>query len=261
MNPLGDFRGENETREYFLNEYLPLHLSSCQDSLAERRAHLAAIRRQFSLPKRPRLLDVGCALGFMLQEAKAAGWEAVGVESSEFAAKYATEHTGCPVYAGTLEKAAFPSESFDVISLMDVIEHIPNPSDLIREIYRILSPDGIIFVVTPNFGSLFVQLYGRTAYGVWPDQHVVYYQPSTLTRLLRDNGFSRVITGSKDFYAQNLSRFFPRKGTNAAPRMKAAFGRTSPLRRVRQAVNRILMYVPVGDKLIAFAQKNTRLGA
>src|SRR6266404_3696291 len=137
VNPLGDFRGENETEEYFLNEYLPLHLANRENSLAERRAHIAAIKRYFRLPEHPRHLDVGCALGSMLQEAKAAGWNPVGVETSEFAARYAGENTGCPVHAGTLERAAFPSESFDVVTLMDVIEHVPEPLQLTREIYRI----------------------------------------------------------------------------------------------------------------------------
>jgi 2-polyprenyl-3-methyl-5-hydroxy-6-metoxy-1,4-benzoquinol methylase len=160
VNPLGEFRGENETEEYFLNDYLPLQLTNRENSLAERRAHIAAINRYFRLPGHPRHLDVGCALGSMLQEAKAAGWDPMGIETSEFAAKYAAEHTGCPVYAGTLQKAAFPSGSFDVVTLMDVIEHVPEPFELIGEIYRVLRPGGVVFIVTPNFASFFVWLYG-----------------------------------------------------------------------------------------------------
>jgi 2-polyprenyl-3-methyl-5-hydroxy-6-metoxy-1,4-benzoquinol methylase len=206
VNPLGEFRGENETEEYFLNEYLPLHLANRENSLAERRTHISAIKRCFRLPDRPRHLDVGCALGSMLQESKMAGWDPIGVETSEFAAKYAAEHTRCPVYAGTLQKAAFSCESFDVVTLMDVIEHVPEPSELMNEIYRVLRPGGVVFIVTPNFASFFVWLYGPKAYAIWPDQHVIYFQPSTMTKFLRRVGFARTITGSKDFYGENLRR-------------------------------------------------------
>jgi 2-polyprenyl-3-methyl-5-hydroxy-6-metoxy-1,4-benzoquinol methylase len=259
VNPLGEFRGENETKEYFLNDYLPLHEANRENSLAERRAHIAAILRHFVLPVHPRLLDVGCAMGAMLEEAKAAGWDPVGVETSKFAANYAAEHTGCPVYAGTLEKAAFSSESFDVVTLMDVIEHVPQPSGLVEEIYRVLRPGGVVFIVTPNFASFFVWLYGSKAYGVWPDQHVVYFRPSTMAQLLRKAGFATVIAGSRDFYGDNLRRLLGRKGARAEAGIKAAFGATTRLGQVRQIANRVLMHVPLGDKLIAFAQKEAKV--
>jgi SAM-dependent methyltransferase len=255
VNPLGSYRGESETNDYFLNDYLPLHLANRDSSLAERRAYLAAIARRFHMPPRPRLLDVGCALGFMLQEAAAAGWEASGVETSEFAAHYAAEHSGCVVSVGTLENAALACESFDVVTLMDVVEHVADPHKLISEIYRILRPGGVLLIVTPNFGSLFVQLYGLRAYGVWPDQHVVYFQPSTITRLLKNVGFKRINTGSKDFYAENLRRLLRRDCGAGWPNIKARFSPQSSLGKMRALVNHFLMLVPVGDKLIAYAQK------
>jgi SAM-dependent methyltransferase len=255
VSPLQEFRGENETQEYFLNDYLPLYLANRENSVAERRSHIAAILERFQLPAHPQHLDVGCAMGSMLKEAKAAGWESMGVETSEFAAKYAAEHAGCAVYPGTLEKAAYPSDSFDVVTLMDVIEHVPYPMDLMNEIHRVLRPGGVLFVVTPNFSSFFVRLYGRTAYGVWPEQHVVYFQPPTIERLLRDVGFARIITGSKDFYGDNLQRLLHRGKLNASLEMKAAFSPKSRLGQVRRIANRVLMHVPLGDKLIAFAQK------
>jgi 2-polyprenyl-3-methyl-5-hydroxy-6-metoxy-1,4-benzoquinol methylase len=261
VNPLGEFAGENETQEYFLNKYLPLYLADRESSLAERRAHIKAISGYFQLPDHPRHLDVGCAMGSMLEEAKAAGWDPVGVETSEFAARYAAGQTGCPVYAGTLQKAAFPPESFDVVTLMDVIEHVPFPSDLVNEIHRVLRPNGVVFIVTPNFASLFVRLYGRTAYGVWPEQHVVYFQPSTIARLLRDVGFAKVITGTKDFYGDNLRRLLGRKKASASLEIKAAFGATTRLGNLRRLANRVLMHIPIGDKLVAFGQKAAPSGA
>jgi 2-polyprenyl-3-methyl-5-hydroxy-6-metoxy-1,4-benzoquinol methylase len=254
VNPIQEFRGENETQDYFLNEYLPLHLANRENSLAERRTHISTIRKYFRLPDNARHLDIGCALGLMLQEAKAAGWQSIGVETSEFAARYAAEHTGCQVYASTLQKAALPAQSFDVITLTDVIEHVAEPRQLMEEIYRVLRPDGVVFIVTPNFASFFVHLYGAEAYGVWPEQHIVYFQPKTISQLMRKAGFRRVVTGSKDFYSDNLRRLLRRK-TEDSTGIKAAFGIQSRLGVVRKLVNRIFMHVPIGDKLIAIAQK------
>jgi SAM-dependent methyltransferase len=256
VSPLGSFHGENESEEYFLNDYLPLHEANWENSLAERRAHLAMIQRYCSLPPIPKLLDVGCALGFMLQEAKAAGWKPIGVEASSFAAGYAEEHTGCPVYPGTLQQAQFESDSFDVVTLTDVIEHLANPLELANEIFRILRPGGVLFLTTPNFGSLFVKLYGANAYGIGPEDHASYFQPGTIRRLLSQSGFTRrIVTGSKDFYANNLNRLMRRNGTGAQNTIKSAFGGHTPLGTLRQFVNRVFMHVPIGDKLVALAQK------
>jgi SAM-dependent methyltransferase len=191
----------------------------------------------------------------MLQEAKAAGWIPTGVETSEFAAKYAAQQSGSMVYAGTLQQNRLQAETFDVVTLMDVIEHVPEPQDLVAEIYRVLRPGGVLYIVTPNFGSFFVWLYGAEAFGVWPDHHVVYFEPSTLRRLLKKVGFQSVRVGSKDFYADNLKRFLRRNGNEKSVDLKSVFGRQGSLGRVRDSVNRILMHIPVGDKLIAFAQK------
>src|SRR5262249_48215590 len=155
--------------------YLPVMLAHLEASMGERKWHLEYISRNFRLPAVPKLLDVGCALGFMLDEATQAGWDAQGVESSQFAGQYARERTGCNGFAGTLQDAKFPDGSFDVLTLMDVIEHVPEPAQLLGEVFRVLRPGGVIYIVTPNFNSLFVRLYGLGAYGIWPDQHIMYF--------------------------------------------------------------------------------------
>jgi SAM-dependent methyltransferase len=154
-----------------------------------------------------------------------------------------------------LQQAQFESDSFDVITLMDVIEHLANPLELASEIFRILRPGGVLFLTTPNFGSLFVKLYGAHAYGIGPDDHASYFQPGTIRRLLSHSGFTRIVTGSKDFYAHNLNRLMRRNGTGAPNTIKSAFSDHTPFGALRQFVNRIFMHVPIGDKLLAIAQK------
>lgn len=255
VTPLSPPDEPRESEEYFLNEYLPLHQSNLEASCAERRAHLEMIRHFAKLPERPRLLDVGCALGLMLEVATAQGWEAAGVEPSDFAARYAAERSGCTVYPGMLQEAGFASQSFDVVTLMDVIEHVVRPRELLIEIHRVLRPGGVLFSVTPNFGSFFVHLYGREAYGVGPSEHINCFEASTLRKLILNAGFSRMKTVTKDFYADNLNRLLRRKKAGATSDLKGAFASGSSLRMFRAAVNKFLQHVPMGDKLIALAQR------
>jgi len=255
VSPLSNYRGENEPDEYFLSDYLPLQHSNWENGLAERRSHIEMICEYSSLPPHPRLLDVGCALGMMLQEATRLGWEAIGVETSKFAAAYAARNTGCFVYAGSLQQAAFEADSFDVATLMDVIEHVPEPCVLLDELHRVLRPGGVAFIVTPNFGSLFVRLYGPKAYGIGPEEHVTYFQRSTLKRALKKAGFRNIVVGSKDFYAENLKRLLHKDTGDAQVAIKTAFGAHTSLIRIRRLINRLLRHVPLGDKLIALATK------
>lgn len=251
--PLLPFRGEHETEDYFLQEYLPAMLVNRGASTAERLAHLQWIAKYFDVPASPKLLDVGCALGFMLEAATKLGWKAEGVETSEFAARYAQRQTGCKVYAGTLERAALLSSSFDIVTLTDVIEHVPAPARLIQEIFRVLRPGGVFYIVTPNFSSLFVKFLGLRAYGIWPDQHVVYFSPRSLHLLLQQNGFSRIRVTTKDIYGPNLQHL--RRKPVSAGAMKSAFAKSGPLRFVRSASNLFFSCILWGDKLIAGAQK------
>ncbi len=249
---LDRFHGDNESPEYFLNEYLPLHMANRNNSLAERRAHLSLIRRYSTLPAHPRLLDIGCALGFMLEEAQAAGWVPTGIDTSPFAAQYAARQTHCPVLTGTLLEQKFEAGSFDVVTLMDVIEHVIEPRCLMDEVHRILRPGGVVFLITPNLNSLFVRFYGQDAYGIGPEEHVNYFQSSTITRLLRQAGFSKIKTGTKDLYAANLARLL---GRGSQANIKTAFGRGERLGKLRDLANRVLMRIPIGDKLLALAQR------
>jgi hypothetical protein len=76
-----------------------------------------------------------------------------------------------------------------------------------------------------------------------------------MERLLRKAGFAKIITGSKDFYGPNLRRLLRRDTPDAAVGMRAAFRAGTRLGRARHIANRVLMQIPLGDKLIAFAQK------
>jgi SAM-dependent methyltransferase len=146
------------------------------------------------LPAIPgRLLDVGAATGFFVEQARAVGWEAVGVEPSEWAAAYARKELGVDVRTGTLDEMRFPDGTFDVVTLWEVIEHLPDPRVTLAEIRRVLKPGGRLVLSTPDAGSLAARLSGRRWLG-WRKvpEHLSFFDRRNLDRLLVGAGFEPV---------------------------------------------------------------------
>ena len=141
------------------------------------RERIQSIERRYG--RKGRLLDVGCALGDFLLEAKAAGWHVEGVEISTFAAQRARAR-GLHVTAGRLEELDLPAASFDVITLYDAIEHLTDPVATLAAARRLLVPGGLLHLVTPNVGGVQARLLGRHWYHYKPGEHLFYFAPTTL---------------------------------------------------------------------------------
>ncbi len=100
-----------------------------------------------------RWLDLGCAYGFLVQEARAAGFLAVGLDASRYAVAQAREHAGAAagrLLQGHAEALPFADDTFDVVSAFDLLEHVPAPELLLREAARILRPGGLFLGATPD---------------------------------------------------------------------------------------------------------------
>ena len=152
--------------------------------------------------KKGRLLDIGCAFGFFLEIARDDGWDVQGLEIIKYAYQYAINKLKLPVMNKTLEEAKFKSNSFDVVTLFDVIEHLPNPNATIKEARRILKQNGLIAITTPNIGSIPAKLLGRN----WEEvkrvrEHIYYFSENTLKKLLESNNF-------KLLKVESAGRFF-----------------------------------------------------
>lgn len=124
----------------------------------ERRLNVLA--KQF--PERGNLLDFGCAAGYFLQMAQSAGWNIAGVELSQTMAESVTNLLGISI---TTDIASCPVDSpFDVITLWEVIEHLPRPLETLHEFYVRLRPGGAVMLSTPNTAHWQAQ----RAPGRWP---------------------------------------------------------------------------------------------
>ncbi|MCC6165591.1 MAG: class I SAM-dependent methyltransferase [Caldilineaceae bacterium] len=136
------------------------------------------------------LLDVGCATGVFLDGMRRQGtWELHGVELTPEVAKIARRERSLDVFAGTLEEASYPDQSFDVVTLWDVLEHLHDPTATLREIHRILKDDGLLVIRVPNLASWDAQWFGRYWAGLDAPRHLYVFTPQTLAQMLQRAGF------------------------------------------------------------------------
>jgi 2-polyprenyl-3-methyl-5-hydroxy-6-metoxy-1,4-benzoquinol methylase len=137
-----------------------------------------------------KLLDVGCSIGHFLDLARKSGFEVEGMELEPKAIEYARRHYNVLIHEKKLEDARFPSESYDVVSLLGLIEHLPQPREFMREVYRITKPGGaLILSGVPNVESLAVMTLHEDARMFHGRNHLGYYSVNTLERLLGEAGF------------------------------------------------------------------------
>jgi len=147
-------------------------------------------------PTGRRVLDLGCAAGYFMQRAVAAGFEAHGIDLAAWVETIAATRGVMNVRSSTLHDAAFPEAWFDIVHSSQVFEHLPRPLDELREIRRILKPGGLLYVNVPNYRCLSIVL-GRDDFELnTPPEHVSYFTPRTLTTLLSNAGFSVVRTAA-----------------------------------------------------------------
>jgi 2-polyprenyl-3-methyl-5-hydroxy-6-metoxy-1,4-benzoquinol methylase len=146
-----------------------------------------------------RLLDVGCARGTFLALARAAGWQAEGIELSHRHVELARER-GLTVFEGDIATAALPAGSYQAVTMWDVLEHVNDPAAVLASARRLLAPGGVLLVFTIDSTSLF-NVAGDVLFGVtggravrplellYDARHNHYFTRAALVRVLGDAGF------------------------------------------------------------------------
>jgi 2-polyprenyl-3-methyl-5-hydroxy-6-metoxy-1,4-benzoquinol methylase len=156
-------------------------------------ARLGGVLDRVARRERPgRLLDVGCGLGLFVEVAALGGWDAWGVDPNEHAIKWTREHITEQVSYGTLEDIE-GEEGFDCITMFDVIEHVEDPRAELEHVWRLLRPNGLLVVVTPNAGAVVPRLLGAR----WLEmkrapEHLHFFSARGLSRILDGAGFTPI---------------------------------------------------------------------
>lgn len=149
-------------------------------------------RRRFvsSLKNGGKLLDVGCATGNFLHEMQSApGWDLFGIEINEHAANIAHRKYALNVFHGVIEEANYPEDFFDVITLWDVLEHLPDPKSTLNEVHRVLKKNGRLVLRVPNGGSWDAKLFRKYWFGLDAPRHYYVFNQQTIRNLLEMSGF------------------------------------------------------------------------
>jgi glycosyltransferase involved in cell wall biosynthesis len=141
-----------------------------------------------------RVLDLGCSGGLFAAHARAAGHEVTGVDCVEIpGVRERTDHfvragleDGIPAEAG---------DGFDIVVAADVIEHLPRPAEVLRDMCRVLRPGGQVLLSVPNFAHWYPRvrvvtgLFGYDRRGILDETHLRFFTRATLRRLVRASGF------------------------------------------------------------------------
>lgn len=149
---------------------------------------------------REKILDVGCSLGEFVKEMDRFFDKVRGIEISSFAVDFA-KNRDVPISYGTLPRNDFQYNSFDVITLWEVIEHLSNPLEDLKSAYKLLKHGGILYITTPNYNSLNRKILGEKWSLFLPSEHLFYFTPKTLKHLLEVCGFKVIETlpSNRDF--------------------------------------------------------------
>lgn len=193
-----------------------------------------------------RLLDVGCGLGFSLLAAKDAGMEATGLDP--LGPMDPGARPGRTIVRGELESYV-PEHAFDVISLIDVIEHVRNPVTTLRRASALLAPGGVLLLATNDSSSLGARLLGPR-WTHYHRAHLWFFTPRTLREVTEKSGLDVLSTeGAERVYSLDYIASILARGTNFKA---AATASKLALRVLPQAVlGRAWPPVPEGFLVIA----------
>ncbi len=208
-----------------------------------------------------RILDVGAGYGFFLEIAKKRGWEVYATEITQSAIDLCREK-GITVFEGPVESIDFGDLTFDVVVSIEVLEHLNNPGIFVAGIHKILRPNGLFYLTTPNFDST-LRYWLKERYDVigYPN-HLCYYTPKTIKRLMESSGFKSEeirttglsVTRVKTSKGQSDQAYVSETSDDEMLRYKIE--KNTALRVAKQTANSVLNLLKVGDSLKASFRKN-----
>ena len=141
-------------------------------------------------------LDIGTNMGMFLRHTRGKKWNVTGIEPSPALSQMARKYFGLNIKTSYLNEAGFQDESFDIVTMTDVFEHIQEPKKMLGDIKRVLKRGGILFIKVPNgrYNLLKLGLAKMTGklkdYDIFDSyEHLTHFSHDTLKKMLEESGF------------------------------------------------------------------------
>lgn len=140
-----------------------------------------------------RVLDIGCSFGFFLKVAQAVGWQIYGVDLSPTPVDQAKKELGVKtIYNKSVDQAKFKANFFDLVTVFQTIEHMAILKNSLYEIKRILKPQGVVLLTTPDAGGWQAKIMGKSWFSYRHPDHFYFFDFKNLSFLLKNTGFVKI---------------------------------------------------------------------
>ena len=211
------------------------------------------------------ILDIGCGKGDFVRVATREGWQATGIDLSESAVRIAQRFSIPVVKLDFLSKDIF-SNSYDIITMFEVLEHLQHPVQFLRKAESVIRSGGLLYITTPNFNSLDRMVLAKN-WEVIHREHLTYFTPSTLRSIIQENTSFRIV----DIETRNLSpklvgklRFlkrilymerFENSSTDFSSDLRYRIEESFYLRNLKSIINWFLRYSALGNTIVVTLQR------
>jgi 2-polyprenyl-3-methyl-5-hydroxy-6-metoxy-1,4-benzoquinol methylase len=206
-----------------IEDYEPAYMDYFSEKPHDKRNHewIIKILAKHKALRASRILDIGCGSGKFVQYLEEKGYEVFGLEPSKalFDTFLHADHFFNLTASQYLKQS--PSDKFDIIIISDVLEHVDDPLSFLRDVRSMMSPDGILFISTPDTGSSFARIAGKN-WHYYNKYHLSLFSRSNLANAVRGIGLTPRSFGhvtrfqSMDYIIKYLFNFILHK-KGAAP--------------------------------------------
>lgn len=194
------------------------------------------------------LLDIGCATGIFLKAASSF-YDCTGLDVSEYATEFARNNLGINALCGNIFDINFESQSFDIVTMWDVIEHVRDPNRYIEKVSQIIKQGGLLVLSTGNIESLMFKIQRQNWHLLIPPLHLFYFNKASISTLLRRHGF-KIINISHNGQYTNIGYIF-NKLKRLHPSNKLATFSDTIIKRLN--LNKLNIYLNLYDVMTVYA--------